>query len=126
MADSILSTTKKALGIDEAYTVFDPDIKMAVNTVFGTLQQLGVGPTEGFSIDDKETEWADYLGGDKNLNQVKSYIYMRVRLMFDPPQTSYLITSLEKQCREIEWRLQVYKDPSLEEANDLLPSFPTP
>src|SRR5690606_402498 len=122
MTDSILSTTKKALGIDDAYEAFDPDIKMAVNTVFGTLQQLGVGPEEGFAIEDKETKWSEYLGNDKNLNQVKSYMYMRVRLIFDPPQTSYLITSLEKQCREIEWRLQVYKDPSLDEETDLLPS----
>ena len=105
MITSILTSTKKTLGIAEEYTAFDEDLIMHINTVFSTLNQLGVGPAEGFAISDKTTEWDEFLVGDLRLNNIKSYMYMRVRLMFDPPSTSYLITSMQNQVDQLEWRI---------------------
>ena len=110
MSDSILTSTKKNLGISEEYTAFDPDITMHINSVFSTLNQLGIGPLDGFEIEDASTNWSDFLDGDKNLNSVKTYVYLRVRLLFDPPTTSYLVTSLQNQLEQIEWRLNVYRE----------------
>lgn len=108
---SILDGTKKALGLPAEYDVFDSDIMMHINSVFFTLNQLGVGPVDGFMIEDKETTWDDYLGTvDKNLFAVKSYIYLRVRLLFDPPTTSFAIDSMKKQAEEFEWRFSVHVD----------------
>lgn len=112
MSDSILTSTKKALGIDESYDVFDTDILMHINSVFSTLQQLGVGPKDGFAIHNAEAKWDDFLDGDLRLNNVKSYMYVRVRLLFDPPGTSYLINSLDKQAEEMAWRLNVSREQS--------------
>lgn len=106
---SILNTTKKALGLDPGYDAFDSDVLLHINGVFFTLNQLGVGPVEGFSIDDPSATWSDYLGNDdKNLAVVKSYMYLRVKLLFDPPTTSFAIDSLKKQAEELEWRLNVH------------------
>jgi hypothetical protein len=110
MSDSILISTKKALGIDASYTAFDPDIIMHINSVFGILNDLGLGPINGFMIEDDTALWDDYLEGDLNLNSVKTYIYLRVRMLFDPPQTSYLINALEAQYKELEWRLSVRRE----------------
>jgi hypothetical protein len=105
MITSILTSTKKLLGISEEYTAFDEDILMHINTVFSTLNQLGVGPAEGFAVNDASANWDDFLVGDLRLNNIKSYMYMRVRLMFDPPGTSYLITSMQNQVEQLEWRI---------------------
>ena len=111
MADtSILTSVKKVLGIADSYTAFDPDILMHINSVFATLNQLGIGPVEGFSIDDATTTWGAFLGTDKRLNSVKSYMYLKVRMMFDPPTTSFHITAMERQIAEFEWRLNVYRE----------------
>lgn len=110
MSDSILTSTKKTLGIDEDYTAFDPDITMHINSVFSILTQLGIGPSEGFMIEDADAVWSDFLLTDMGLNSVKTYVYLRVRLLFDPPQTSYLIEALERQMREIEWRLSTHRE----------------
>ena len=107
---SILTSTKKVLGIDEDYTVFDEDIIMHINTAFSTLTQLGVGPHEGFMIIDAVAEWDDYIVDDVQYNSVKSYVFLRVRQLFDPPTTSYLITATEKQIAELEWRLNVHRE----------------
>jgi hypothetical protein len=117
MSDSILTSTKKILGIDEDYTVFDVDITMHINSVLSTLNQLGIGPVEGFEIFDKTATWDQFLDDYKTLNAVKSYMYLRVRLLFDPPTTSYMITAMEKQILEQEWRLNVVReyDPTLGE-----------
>jgi hypothetical protein len=112
LSDSILTSTKKVLGIAEDYDAFDVDILMHINSVFSTLQQLGVGPKEGFSIDGAEAKWDDFLNNDLRLNTVKSYVYLRVRLLFDPPGTSYLISSLDKQAEEMAWRLNVSREQS--------------
>lgn len=111
MEDSILTSTKKILGIAEDYTVFDLDIITHINTAFSTLTQLGVGPAEGFMIEDATALWADYFtDGDIQYNSVKSYVFLRVRHLFDPPTTSYLITASEKQIEELEWRLNVHRE----------------
>lgn len=112
MSTSILDSTKKVLGIDAAYTAFDVDILMHINSVFSTLNQLGLGPVEGFAIEDNSTTWDTFLGTDLRLNSVKTYIYLRVRLLFDPPSTSYLITSMKEQLQELEWRLNVNREES--------------
>lgn len=107
---SILTDTKKILGIAEEYTAFDQDIITHINSVFVILNGLGVGPEEGFDISDKTAVWTDFLGDDKRLNSVKSYVYLRVRLLFDPPQTSFHISALENQYKELEWRLSIQRE----------------
>lgn len=111
MTNSILDSTKKILGIAPDYTVFDLDIMTHINSAFSTLEQLGVGPANGFMIEDSTAEWGDLLGTDPRLNSVKTYVYLRVRLLFDPPATSFVITAMQEQLREIEWRLNVSVEP---------------
>lgn len=110
MNPSILNSVKKVLGIAEDYKAFDEDIIMHINSTFGTLSQLGVGPPDGFFIEDDKARWTDYLGLDKNLNQVKTYIYLKVRLLFDPPATSFAQDSMKKQIEEFEWRINVHQE----------------
>lgn len=110
MSTSILTSTKKVLGIEADYTAFDVDIITHINSVFSTLHQLGIGPAEGFSIEDDIPTWFDLLGDDPRFNSVKTYVYLKVRLVFDPPGTSYLINALEKQTEELEWRLNVARE----------------
>lgn len=108
--ESILNSTKKVLGISEDDDAFDVDILMHINSIFATLNQLGIGPAEGFMIEDDGPVWDTYLAGDLNLNSVKSYMYLRLRLLFDPPQTSFHIEALSKQREELEWRLSTYRE----------------
>lgn len=110
MSESILTSVKKNLGIAEDYTAFDPDILLLINGVFSTLNQLGIGPEDGFSISDKVATWDAFIGTNKKLNSVKNYMVYKVRLAFDPPQTSYLIAALEKQAEELEWRLNTVRE----------------
>ncbi|ASR84011.1 hypothetical protein SEA_TEACUP_5 [Arthrobacter phage Teacup] len=119
--DSILDTTKKLLGFESDYTAFDLDIITHINTVFTTLQSLGVGPEEGFMITDKEAVWDEFTGLEM-MNSVKSYMFMRVRLMFDPPTTSFHLESLNKMAQEIEWRLSAQAE---EVNNTWLTTMPT-
>lgn len=105
--NSILTSTKKLLGIPAEYSVFDADIIMHINTVFTVLNQLGVGPREGFMIEDDTAMWSDFIGSDLNLQAVKTYVYMKVRLMFDPPTNGSLIEAMNNQVSELEWRLNV-------------------
>jgi hypothetical protein len=105
MSDSILTSTKKVLGLDESYTAFDVDIIMHINTALMALAQLGVGPEEGLGIVDETTLWGRLTLGDNMLNPVKTYVYLRVRLLFDPPTSSFLLKAQEEQLREWEWRL---------------------
>lgn len=110
MDDSILNSIKKILGIDPDYDEFDADIIMHINSAFATLDQLGIGPADGFMIDDDDAVWDDFLLGDTRLNSVKTYIGLKVRLVFDPPATSFGITAMEKQIAEHEWRLNVARE----------------
>lgn len=108
--DSILTSIKKLLGISEDYEHFDQDIIMHINSVFLTLNQLGVVPEYGFSITGKEETWDQLTFGDVLLEAVKSYIYLKVRLLFDPPTNSNIVASMERQISELEWRLLTYVD----------------
>ena len=103
--ESILTSIKRLLGIEETYTQFDPDIVLSINTVFSTLLQLGVGPSTGFVITGKDEKWSDFIGDRTDIELVKSYIWLKVRLLFDPPQNSYLVESIKLQIEECEWRL---------------------
>ena len=109
--ESILTSIKKMLGIAEEYEHFDPDIIMHINTVFTILCQIGVGPAGGFRIEGEDAEWSDYLDDNILLESVKTYMHMRVRLMFDPPQSSAAIESMNRLINELEWRLSVTVDP---------------
>lgn len=105
--ESILTSTKKLLGITEDYAHFDKDIIMHINTVFLNLNQLGVGPEEGFLIEDDLAEWADFISDSAQLQAVKSYMYLKVKLLFDPPLSSAVIESTNRMISELEWRLMV-------------------
>lgn len=109
---SILTSVKKMLGIPEDYEQFDMDIIMHINSVLMILTQLGVGPEEGFAITDKSTVWTDFIGEGKLVELVKSYVYLKVRLIFDPPQSSSIIEAMNRQISEFEWRINVAVDPS--------------
>ena len=103
--ESILTSIKKLLGIEEEYEHFDPDIIMHINSVFMVLNQLGVGPSEGFFIEDDTSVWTDFIGEGANIEAVKSYIYLKVKLLFDPPLSSAAIESIKRMIDEYEWRL---------------------
>ena len=106
--ESILTSIKKLLGIAEEYTHFDNDIIMHINSVFTTLTQLGVGPSEGFFIEDDSTYWTDFIADLSKLHAVKTYIYLKVKLVFDPASVgSSTLASYERQIQELEWRLNV-------------------
>lgn len=107
---SILTSVKKMLGIAEEYDHFDSDIIMHINSVFAILTQLGVGPKEGFFIEDDTTSWSDFIQSNSLLNQVKSYMYLKVKLLFDPPLSSSVIESTNRLISELEWRINVAVD----------------
>lgn len=115
---SILISIKKLLGLDQHYKQFDQDIIMHINSVFSILNQLGVGPEEGFSIYSEEEEWSDFIQDNAKIEMVKTYIYMKVRLMFDPPQNSSVTEVMKSQISELEWRLNVQVDPGKEKSNE--------
>ena len=110
MTDSILDSTKKVLGLADDYTAFDVDILMHINSVFSTLNQLGIGPDDGFAIEDSIPTWDTYLDGDLRKNSIKTYMALKVRSLFDPPTTSFLIDAMNKQISEYEWRLNVVRE----------------
>lgn len=105
--DSILTSIKKLLGIAEEYNHFDGDLIMHINSVFSILTQLGVGPSEGFYIEDDSTTWDEFTNDVKTLNEVKSYMYLKVKLLFDPPLSSSVMESMNRSISEFEWRLNV-------------------
>lgn len=107
--ESILTSIKKLLGPSADDTHFDPDIIMHINTVLMDLNQLGVGPEEGFAIEDASAEWTDFVpeASLTRLEGIKSYVYLRVRLLFDPPINSAVIESINRQIDKLEWRINV-------------------
>ena len=105
--ESILTSIKKMLGITEEYEHFDSDLIIHINSVFMILTQLGVGPPSGFSIQDKSTTWKEFISDETKLQLVKSYMHMKVKLLFDPPLSSAVLASMEKMIAEAEWRLNV-------------------
>ncbi|HEX4500655.1 MAG TPA: hypothetical protein VH187_05720 [Scandinavium sp.] len=112
METSILTATKKILGLADDYIAFDHDVITHINTAFSTLTQLGVGPAEGFMIEDATAVWDDFLAmaDDLQYNSIKTYVYLRVRMLFDPPSTSFVIAALNEQIKELEWRLNVHRE----------------
>lgn len=109
--DSILTSIKKLLGIDDGYNHFDPDIIMHINSVFMILTQMGVGPSEGFAIEDKTATWDEFIEDPAKLQAVKSYMHLKVKLLFDPPQSSAVTEAMNRMISEFEWRLNVAVDP---------------
>ena len=105
MYESILTSIKKLLGIPEDYEHYDADIIMHINSVFMILNQLGVGPSNGFSITDKTAVWSNFISDNNNLEAVKSYVYMKVKLLFDPPLSSAVMECMNRMIGELEWRL---------------------
>ena len=112
--DSILTSIKKLLGITEEYENFDQDIIMHINSAFMILNQLGVGPKSGFSINDTSSTWDEFIPESSNLEAVKTYVHLKVKLMFDPPLSSTVIEAIKSQINELEWRLNVSVDPPID------------
>lgn len=108
--DSILESVKKYIGPSALYSVFEPDLIMHINSIFFVLNQLGVGPDEPYSIAGSEETWDDFMPGMPE--SVKTYVGIKTRLYFDPPTNSALLNALQEQTKELEWRLNVYVDPS--------------
>ena len=108
--ESILTSIKKLLGITEEYTHFDQDLIIHINSVFSILAQLGVGPADGFFIQDENTVWSDFIGSVKTVELVKSYTYLKVKLLFDPPTSSAVIESANRIIGELEWRITTIID----------------
>ena len=117
MSDSILTSVKKYLGPDEYYTVFDQDIVMNINAAFSTLDQVGLTFQTSFVVVDEEQTWDDYFDAiatsddiwlnEMNREMVRQYVYISVRIVFDPPTSSFVLTSLENRLKELEWRINV-------------------
>ena len=110
MDDSILNNLKKMLGMDAEFKAFDQDLIIHINSVFMTLHQLGVGPKNVFRISGSTETWSSFLADSKSeddLSSVKDYIYLKLRILFDPPSSSYVLSALESQMKELEWRLNV-------------------
>lgn len=104
---SIMDSVKKAVGFERDYVAFDLDFIMHINGVFSTLNQLGVGPPGGFSIEDNTATWDSFIGNTPNINFVKTLMYLKVRLLIDPPATSFALDAIKTQITELEWRLNV-------------------
>lgn len=102
--ESILTSIKKLLGMTEEYTAFDTDVIMHINSTFSILRQLGFGPKEGFVIKDKKATWTDFLGDTKTVELVKTYVYMKVKLIFDPPLNSAILQAYKEAIAEFEFR----------------------
>jgi hypothetical protein len=108
VVDSILNSIKKMLGIDIDEVSFDEELIMHTNGALMVMTQLGVGPAEGFSILSEANTWTELLGTRTDLNAVFTDIYLRVRLIFDPPTNGFLVTSIEKQIAEYDWRIEAW------------------
>lgn len=111
--ESILDSVKKMLGIEAEDTHFDQDIILNINSVLMILSQLGIGPETGFVISDKADNWSDLLGDRLDLEGVKTYVYLKVRLLFDPPSTSSVLESIDRQIAQLEWRLNAQAERSV-------------
>lgn len=110
LEQSILKSTKKKLGLAEDYNAFDEDVISHVNSVFSTLNQLGIGPPDGFMIEDNDAEWNEFSDSPRLINLVKTYVYLRVRMLFDPPGTSYHISAIKDEITELEYRLKYERE----------------
>lgn len=114
MEDSILISIKKLIGISEEDTSFDTDLIIQINSALFHLSQIGVGPPSGFIIYDSSSTWSDFTLDATNIESVKTYVYIKVKILFDPPSSSALIDAYERQAKEIEWRINASVDHSKE------------
>ena len=110
MEDSILNTIKRMLGLDESYDAFDIDVITMINSVMLNLCQLGIGPSTGFVLTDDSQTWSELIGSDSNLLAVQTYVYLKTRLLFDPPSSSFVADAMTKQIAELEWRLNLQNE----------------
>lgn len=110
MEASIFNSTKKVLGLDEGYDAFDLNVLTFINSSLATLDQLGVGPVGGLVIDGPDSVWDDLSVPDNQLGLVKTYIFLKVRMLFDPPTTSFAISAFNEQIKEYEWRLNTFRE----------------
>ena len=125
--DSILNSVKKSLGLDENYHAFDHDVTTHINTCFFTLNQLGIGPPEGFVIDGPEDTWVQFVDGDLNkaaMNALQTYFYLKVRSYFDPPGTPHHVNAMNEQIDELEYRLSTERELHKWSAQSSSPSLP--
>ena len=111
--DSILQTTKKNLGIDSTYTSFDLDVITHINAALATLCDLGIEPDPELVVEDETALWSDLLDDDPRSNRIKTYIYLWVKRVFDPPATGFLSTALDNQIKELEWRISSQREESI-------------
>lgn len=116
-SESILDSIKKLIGIEDTETYFDSDIVTGVNSAFSSLNQIGIGPDDGFSISDNTKVWNDYLTDVRTLELVKSYVHLKTKLLFDPPSSSSIVDIINKEISEFEWRLNVIKTTKQEVQN---------
>ena len=107
MNDSILVTIKKMLGLDDEYTPFDMDVIVHINAAFMTLCQMGIGPKEGYEVSDYDQTWSDFLTNEVMLGAVKTWVYLQVKMVFDPPSNSFVMDAMKTQAEQILWRLNV-------------------
>jgi hypothetical protein len=126
MEESILKSVKKILGLEADYTVFDVDIITHINTALSDLVDVGVGPEGGFMIEDDTAVWADFIGSNLHFNPVKSFVYLKVKTFFDPPEGRYAIQATDGQLAQMLWRLNVNRenadwvDPNPDIAEDVI------
>ena len=116
--ESILKSIKQLLGIDESETHFDLDVIININSVFSILNQMGVGPAETFSIIDDSSNWSEFIDDDARFNDVKTYMFLKVKMAFDPPTNSNILSAMERQISELEWRLTVCSSNKAMEENE--------
>jgi hypothetical protein len=113
MEQSILKSTKKVLQIGDDDESFDLDIMTHINSAFSTLQDLGVGPEEGFTIEDADPEWTDFLPDEEDkmqLSRVRTFVFLHCRLLFDPPATTFHLNAAQEQLNEVTWRISVNRE----------------
>lgn len=110
MEDSILKTIKKICGVQDDIEVFDLEIATHINSALSTLTQLGIGPTEGFFVEDNAATWTQFYGTDKRFNSIRSFVCLQVKSIFDPPESSYAVAAMERQIEEIKWRLSATRE----------------
>lgn len=120
--NSILESVKTMLDIGVDDTAFDVDVIFGINTCFAILQQIGLGPKEGFNVVDNTQEWSDYIEGPM-MSMVQQYVYLKTKVIFDPPNNSFLLTTYNERIAELEWRLKittdgVFDDPIIEQVGN--------
>lgn len=120
MENSILKSTKKILNISPTYTAFDLDIIIHINSSFSVLNQMGIGPVEGFAIEDESSGWDDLGLPQNQLSLVRTYVYLKTRMLFDPPTTSFAIEAMNEQIKEHEWRLSTFREWSLDPVDPMI------